>query len=71
VRARRHRLTRGRLAWRGARYAWRRRIFGLIAWRGARWYLRRRRVALRLAFAAAVAAGTALRRVRARRRSSF
>jgi hypothetical protein len=46
----------------------RHRWLGLFAWRGTRLYLRRRRIALRLTFAAAVAAVGAIRALRASRR---
>ncbi len=53
-RVRRYQLL-GLLAWRGARRVHRHRYLGLLAWRGWRLYARRRRIAVRLAFGAAVA----------------
>jgi len=67
MRAKRYRFL-GRLAWRGAKGAHRHRFVGLLAWRSLRWYLRRRRLAVRLAFSAAVAVGGAIAASRSRRR---
>jgi len=58
----------GPLAWHGAKRVWRHRLIGVLAWRAARWYLRRRRIAVRLAFSAAVAVGGAIAAGRSRRR---
>ena len=67
-RVRRYRLV-ALFAWRGAGQVRRHSYLGLLAWRGWRLYVRRRRMALRLAFGAAVAlAGLAA--ARASRRSA-
>jgi hypothetical protein len=58
----------GGLAWRGAKQARRHRWLGLLVWRGWRLYARRRRIAVRLAFGAAVALAGLLGAARASRR---
>jgi hypothetical protein len=58
----------GRLAWGGAKQVRRHRYLGLLAWRGWRLYARRRRMAVRLAFGAAVALAGLLGAARASRR---
>jgi hypothetical protein len=63
----RHRVL-GRLAWHGAKRARRRRFAAVLAWQSASWYLRRRRIAVWLAFTAAVAVGGAIAARRSRRR---
>ncbi len=66
-RVRRYKLL-GLLAWRGAKQVRRHRWVGLLAWRGWRLYARRRRMAVRVAFAAALALPGLLRAARAMRR---
>ncbi len=66
-RVRRYKLL-GLLAWRGARQVRRHRFLGLLAWRGWRFYARRRRMAVWLAFVAAIALPGLIRAVRASRR---
>jgi len=67
MRARRRRRI-AALAWAAANRARRHRVLALIALRGARWYMRRRRVAVQLAFGAAVAVAGMIAGWRASRR---